>query len=692
MEQLHVIRTLEQLDALHTYLLDKEYVAFDTETTGLEHDSQIIGFSVSADEASGYYVVLAEWDKVSNTLLPVISTADAKNIITLLLSKNLIMHNAIFDCAVVKTTFDVDLMPHVHTDTLILAQLLDENRSNGLKDLAVSIYGQESTKEQKEMHESVQANGGSLTKKNYELYKADSTLIAKYGAKDTILTFRLFFTLVEQLYAQNLQDFFYLKESMPLLRSGTYSLSTVGLKIDTDRLASVQKQLEADILDAKSYVLSNIHTLVREKYPGTNIKNTFNLGSTKQLAWLVFHELGEPFHTLTENGKELCKAFGMSLPYNHAAKADFMEQCRLRKGATIQLPSGKTLTVSDSWNYLSADKATLERFATKYKWVQRYLEYTKNKKLLTTYAVGIRERIRYGIIRPSFLQHGTTSGRYASRNPNFQNLPREDKRIKSCIVARPGKVFIGADYAQLEPRVFASFSNDRRLQDCFSNNEDFYSVIGKEVFNKPDSSVFKDDPQSFAKLYPDLRQIAKVISLAATYGTTAAKLATMLKRPIDECQTIIDKYFDKFPSVLLFMLTCHTDAKTRGEVKSLFGRPRRIPEAMEIEKYYRGKEHHELPYIERKWLNLAVNHVVQSTAASIVNRTVIAFSDAIRAYGLEGVNIVLQVHDELVAECPENMASTVKNILQECMEKTIKLPGVKLQAEPKIAKNLADLK
>lgn len=108
-------------------------------------------------------------------------------------------------------------------------------------------------------------------------------------------------------------------------------------------------------------------------------------------------------------------------------------------------------------------------------------------KLLSTYVEGIEERLQYGIIKPSYLQHGTMTGRYACRNPNFQNLPRDDQRIKQCVTARPGKVFVSADFSQLEPRTFASYSQDPRLMSAFDGTSDFYSVIGVEVYDKQDS-------------------------------------------------------------------------------------------------------------------------------------------------------------------------------------------------------------
>lgn len=167
--------------------------------------------------------------------------------------------------------------------------------------------------------------------------------------------------------------------------------------------------------------------------------------------------------------------------------------------------------------------------------LERLLEYQRKIKILNTYVEGIQERTRYGIIRPSFLRHGTTSGRYLSRNPNFQNLPRDDKRIKGCITARPGRTFVGADYSQLEPRVFAYFSKDERLLQAFRGTDDFYSVIGMEVYGKTDCTPQKEDsPDAFGIKYKRLRDLSKVIALASTYGATASKLASTTGKSVEK--------------------------------------------------------------------------------------------------------------------------------------------------------------
>lgn len=704
MESLIVIRTLPELQKLSEYISDKDFISYDTETTGLDKESKIIGFSVCADVNVGYYVVLYEWKK--GELKPLETLDKAKEFLQLLNQKNLLMHNGLFDCSMTFNNFGVSLIENLHTDTLMLGHLLDENRSNGLKELGVSIFGEDVKHEQKVMLESIKANGGSVTKGQYELYKGDSELIGKYGAKDAILTLKLFYVFVEQLYEQKLDKFFYDEETMPLLRGPTYDLNTTGLKVDSDKLQTLKQELEAQVIEAKAFINKEIAASVADKYPGTKKTNIFNINSNDQLAWLLFDKLDNDFNTLNDTGKEVCKFLQMRTPYTKGDRRLFKQRIK----AAIESPyvpecinhkTGKTTKaklIREFWKYTKADKETLQLYAEKYPWVAKLLQLKKIQKILDTYVVGISEKMQYGVIRPGFLQHGTTSGRYSSRAPNFQNLPRDDKRVKSCIVSRPGNVFVGADYSQLEPRVFASLSQDEKLLACFRSGDDFYGTIGIEVFEKFDCIPKKDGSlEAFGVKYKELRNIAKVIALSSTYGTTAFKMSSAIGKTQKEAQEVIDNYFEKFPKVKQFMEQAHKTAKDCGEVTNLFGRPRRMPEARSIESIYGKKDHAALPYEARNILNLAVNHIVQSTAASVMNRAAIACWQSIRELSTvdnawNSVKIVLQVHDEMILEGPEALKDDMVTVLKHCMENTVELPGVKLEAEPKSAYNLSELK
>ncbi len=698
METLKIVRTPEQLEELKAYIEDKDLLSFDTETTGVDKESEIIGYSLCAEVDLAWYVVLSEWDVQSQSLKYTSLKELSYPILDSLKMKDIVGQNIGFDCSMTQNNFGIELIDAVVCDTMVLAHIVDENRSNGLKELGISLYGEDAAKEQKEMKESVTKNGGVLTKDKYELYKADSELIARYGAKDAILTLKVFYHEMERLYEQGLDKFFF-EESMPQLKGVTYQLNTSGLRVDVDRLQKLKQTLETECLEAKAFIYNEIQKDIEEDYPGTSKAKTFNIGSSKQLSWLLFIKLDNTFNNLTKEGREVCKSLGLKLPYSNAAKRQFIEVCTERLGTVYQeakynyktKKTGRPKKVGPVWNYLACGRESLQKLAPKYKWVESFLKYAKNMKLLSTYVEGIQSRMKYNVIRPNFLQNVVPSGRYANRNPNFQNLPRDDKRIKSCIIPRAGKVFVGVDQSQLEARVFAALSGDWRLLESFKRGEDFYSVIGMTAFNKTDCTPHKEgSPNAFGVKYKELRQIAKVIALSATYGTTAPKMAPAIGKTIQEAQVIIDDYFESFPAVRQFMLDSHWEAMKTGKVVSLFGRERRIPMAMDIPKIFGDVDHDKLPYEYRNLLNLAVNFKVQCTAGSIMNRSSIKFLDMLKEHNISA-KIILQVHDSLVVECEEADADIVVVLLKDAMENTVELPGVKLEAEPKVGYDLSQV-
>lgn len=711
-EKIEIVTNPRQLAELRARIAAEEILPYDTETTGLDREDKVIGFSLAfmdGDDYLGVYVILRYWDVEKQQLIDMDTLDCAKEFIEFLRTKKLIMHNAPFDCMITNSNFGVELMPSVHTDTMVLAHLLDENRACALKDLGVMLFGEDARQEQMEMRQSVYANGGVLTKVQYELYKADPFIIAKYGAKDAILTLKLFYTLVPQLFAEGLDKFFYEDETMPLLRGPTYDMNTTGLCVDAAKLQTLKNTLEAELMEARSFIYKEIDAYVKTKYKATAKGTTFNIGASQQMAWLLFFNLGNDWTRLTDAGKEVCQFLDMKMPYSAGARREFISRCQVAKGQIYKegkwnaktKKMAKPSKVGEPWKYISCGRETLEKLATKYKWVEVLLQYHKNTKLLSTYVIGIQSRMKYNIIRPGFKQHGTTSGRYSSNNPNFQNLPRDDKRIKACIISGPGKVFVVADYSQLEPRSFAAVSQDERLCSCFANGDDFYSVVGAPICDPEgkSKSLKKDAKDGFAKMFPAERQIIKEdVALATPYGTTAWTMSRSIGKTQDECQEIIDGYFSSFPKVHKMMLDSHEEVMATGKVYSLFGRPRRIPEAMKIKAVYGDTPHSELPYQIRTLLNLSMNHRVQSTGASIMNRAAIALWKAIQEKAKTDprwhqVKICIQVHDELGLVGPIVLKDEMAAMLKDAMENTTLLPhGVLLEALPKIADNLADAK
>jgi DNA polymerase-1 len=359
-----------------------------------------------------------------------------------------------------------------------------------------------------------------------------------------------------------------------------------------------------------------------------------------------------------------------------------------------------------------ADDDFLASIANKYDWVIKLQDLNKLEKIRGTYIDGILDREESGYIYTSLLQFGTTSGRYASRNPNLQNLPRpkEDdsglselvltytNAIRKGFIAPEGYVFIDADYSALEPRCFAHMSGDKNLQLIFHNGEDMYSAIAKRVFKLENVGTYKKDPNFLGKLYPEKRQIIKALALAVTYGAEAFRIGELLGVHRNEAQQLIDDYLNTYPGLKSYIKNCHKEAVTDGKVRTIFGRIRHLPTAMELHGEF-GPE-----IVDAKWakirglgderreyknkLNNSTNFKIQGLAAHIVNRAMIRIARQFKHHGIDGW-VTLQVHDQIIAAVKAEQSDQAKKIVQECMEKVADL-SVPLIAEPKIAYNLKD--
>lgn len=748
-ESLVVLRTEEEIDALADFISEPGFVfcSYDNETDGLPLSALVVGLSVSVDPEEAFYVVTREWlfDKTttqvscahcegtglvkvkkkaepsvcavckgtkleeraefSNCRLVELPTrAAVLRLLAIVKTKALITQNGTVDFNWTLRNYGVDLRGSSYADTMPMAHLINENRRVGLKDLGYTEFGESATVEQGEMQASVLANGGVWETKrggNKEMFKATWWLLGKYGAKDALLTLKLFYRFSEQLEEQGLTDFFY-EESMPMFKGPIYDLNTVGLRCDVAGFVKLQKDLEDECALLQSQIQAELAPYVAKEYPkgfGKKPKQ-YNIGSGQQLAWLLFTKLAQDWTKLTDAGRDLAKELLGKAPYNPSGRKAFERAIREsidEKGRPLKLEK-----------YLSTSAAVLAKYAYKYAWVDLLLRYKKAQKLLTTYAIGIQEKIEYGIIHPGFLQCSTTGNRLSSRGPNFQNLPREDKRIKSLIIARPGKVFVGGDQEQIEPRVFASFSGDERLLACFASGQDIYSVIGIDTFGKHECTPYKSGPGSFGETWPLLRQVAKVVMLAATYGITAFKLTDMLNMQaprkggegpwtIEEVQDIINRYFEAYPNIRQLQEKYHALAIANGVVFNLFGRPRHIPAAKVIKNFGKKTKAADLPYEFRTLLNNSVNFPIQGTAGSILNRILIAIYAKCRELEATDpawaeVHIVGQVHDEAWMEGPEHLAQPMVEVMKYAMENAVTLPGVALKCQPKVGRTIAELK
>jgi DNA polymerase-1 len=263
--------------------------------------------------------------------------------------------------------------------------------------------------------------------------------------------------------------------------------------------------------------------------------------------------------------------------------------------------------------------------------VERFRELTK---LAQTYLEQLPTAVAGdGRLHTTFQQTNTTTGRLSSINPNLQNIPvrsETGREIRACFVAEPGNRLLSVDYSQVELRVLAHIASEDVLRDIFHR--------GGDVHTETASAVFDTSPD---ELTVAMRSKAKMVNYGIVYGLSAFGLADRLAIEQEEAQEFIDRYLERFPAVAQFMADAIAQAEEHGYVSTLFGRRRQIPEI-------RARNWQTRKLGER----LAVNTVIQGTAADIIKVAMVRCHDALAAKGLQ-TRMILQIHDELLFEGPE---------------------------------------
>ncbi|MDE5613673.1 MAG: DNA polymerase I [Treponemataceae bacterium] len=304
----------------------------------------------------------------------------------------------------------------------------------------------------------------------------------------------------------------------------------------------------------------------------------------------------------------------------------------------------------------STDSAVLEELAAQDPVPQKILEYRNLAKLLSTYVETLPDMTdEHGRIHTSFIQTGTATGRLSSRDPNLQNIPvREEagRRIRAAFTAAPGTVLISADYSQIELVVLAHLSGDPQLCAAFNEGTDVHKSTAALIYGIP-----------AAQVTPEMRRTAKTINFGVMYGMGAFRLARELGIPMPRAKEFIEQYFAQYAGIEGFIENTIKKAEETGYVETLFGRRRpllAITSANKMEK--NGAE------------RVATNTPIQGTAADIVKKAMIAVDDALREHPT-GARLLLQVHDELIFECPDDETTIADTIalVKERMEHAVQL-------------------
>ena len=286
--------------------------------------------------------------------------------------------------------------------------------------------------------------------------------------------------------------------------------------------------------------------------------------------------------------------------------------------------------------------------------IEPLLRYRQLTKLNGTYVEGLLPLVdRNGRVHSTFDQVATATGRLSSSEPNLQNIPvrtEEGRELRKVFVPRPGWVLLDADYSQIELRLMAHFSGDPALVEAFRNGEDIHARTASEIFDVPPEWVT-----------PELRSRAKAVNFGLIYGISGFGLSRNTGVSRKEAASFIEKYFEKYPGVKKFMDDAVAEGTRNGYAVTLMGRRRYLPELQSPKAPIRefGKR-------------AAINTPIQGTAADIMKLAMVRVDEALRRENMES-RMILQVHDELLLECPPEEAEKAGRLLREAMEQVAQL-------------------
>ncbi len=360
---------------------------------------------------------------------------------------------------------------------------------------------------------------------------------------------------------------------------------------------------------------------------------------------MLRRQSGEIARRLLELERQAFEAAGQS--FNLASPKQLQEILFERMGLPVlaKTPTGQPSTA----------ESVLQDLALDYPLPRLILDYRALAKLQSTYTDRLPEQVnaRSGRIHTSYHQAVTATGRLSSSDPNLQNIPvrsDEGRRIRRAFIAPPGHRLLAADYSQIELRIMAHLSGDERLLAAFAANADIHRATAAEVFGlKPDAVT------------PEQRRAAKAINFGLIYGMSPFGLARQLGIALNDAREYVERYFTRYPGVQAYMEQTREQARERGYVETLFGRRLHVPEI-------RARNAAQRAAAER----MAINAPMQGTAADIIKRAMIALDGWLAARG-GGARMIMQVHDELVLEVPEDGVEPVREAVRSCMQEAAEL-------------------
>lgn len=407
-----------------------------------------------------------------------------------------------------------------------------------------------------------------------------------------------------------------------------------------------------------AYSVGELHDILEKELEKNEMLKLFNeieMPVLEVLADMQFEGMYIDKNELLEYGRELkSRLDGLTADIHSLAGEDFNINSPKQLGE-ILFEKLKLPVVKKTKSGYSTDVETLEKLQSEHEIIGKILEYRQLAKLNSTYVDGMVPYIneKTGRIHSYFHQTVTATGRLSSTEPNLQNIPTRieiGKKLRKIFKPTGDKVFLDADYSQIELRVLAHVSKDENMIDNFMHDDDIHAQVAARVFGVPLKDVTKE-----------LRGKAKAVNFGIVYGISDFGLAGQINTSKKEAKQYIDQYLSKYSGIKNFMENVVEEAKEKGYIETIYNRRRYIPEL-------KSKN-----YMVRKFGDrVAMNTPIQGTAADIMKIAMINVYKALKDGGFKS-RLILQVHDELLIETEKSELEDVRKILVDCMENAAKL-------------------
>ena len=381
------------------------------------------------------------------------------------------------------------------------------------------------------------------------------------------------------------------------------------------------------------------------------------------------NDLSETFHKeLSDFEKRIWKHAGEEFNINSPRQLGEVLYNKIGISSTKKTATGQRSTREDE----------LVKMQDKHPIIKDILRYRGLQKLLSTYVDAFVKLLDTdGRLHARFVQAGAATGRMSSQNPNLQNIPirtEEGRAVRGAFIAQKGYTLVACDYSQIELRIAAILSGDKKMMKTFKEGGDIHTAVAAEIWNLPPQDVT-----------PDMRRTAKVINFGIIYGMGANALAHTAEMPRAKAQEYLAAYHKNFPGLSTFLDTLKAETRKKKYTETMFGRRRYLPAISSS-----------LPYLRAEAERQAVNAPIQGTSADIIKRSMVTITNHFVKEELsDAVRLVLQIHDELVFEVRddvlEDVAPTLCRMMEDAMPETM-TKGVPIIVDAKIGKRLSEMK